>query len=166
MALSCVIIITMKSILLLLTVCLLPIQADEKAPEPAKKPDEVRKLLSQHVTIAEFEGLEFRACRHLTSLCPNKCTHAGQVATFKITKYLDYKKPGQYGDPKREKFRLMIEDQLGNAKVPDDIRIAIKALQKGDAVHLSWNHDYVTKNRSSYPERSITKLAKVVAKGE
>ncbi|MCP5537177.1 MAG: hypothetical protein H7A51_13235 [Akkermansiaceae bacterium] len=161
----------MKSINLTITafaVCLLTVFADEKAPVPTK-PAEVRKLLSSHVTLATFDGIRFQKCRHLTALCPDKCTHGGKVATFTVTKYLDYQKPGKYGDPKATTFLTMVQDQLGNAKVPDDTLVIINALKKGDAVRLSWNHDYVTKNGASYPVRTITKLVRMDAadpKGE
>ena len=90
---------------------------------------------------------------------PRRC--CGKVATFKITKYLDYKKPGKYGDAKGKTFRTMIVDQLENTKVPEKTLAIINSLEKGDAVELSWNHDYVTENGSSYPVRTITKLVKV-----
>lgn len=163
---------SMKLVVLLITSLVLPLYAEdpphkpEKPDMPAKPPIEIRKLLSQHVTIATYSGLNFRACRHLTAQCPNQCGHAGQVATFNIIKYIDYKKPGKYGDPKAKAFHTMIEDQLGNAKIPAEILKIIKGLKKGDTVHLSWNHDYVTRNRSSFPERTITKLSKVEPKSK
>jgi hypothetical protein len=143
-------------ILFFLTALLLPLHAED--PEAPKVE---RKLLSSHTTLAVFEGVKFQACRHRTSLCPDKCGHAGKVATFKITKYLDYKKPGKYGDAKGKTFRTMIVDQLDNTKVPEKTLALINSLEKGDAVELSWNHDYVTENGSSYPVRTITKLTKV-----
>ncbi len=151
----------MKLPFLLIAALLLPLQAEDQPPKP---PKEVRKLLSSHSTLAEFAGITFQPCRHLTSLCPNKCTHAGKVASFKVIKYLDYKKPGKYGDAKGTSFRTMVEDQLGNARTPAATLIIINSLKKGDTVRLSWNHDYVTRNRSSFPVRTITKLSKVVPK--
>ncbi len=58
----------------------------------------------------------------------------------------------------------MVENQLGNAKIPAATLIIINSLKKGDTVRLSWNHDYVTRNRSSFPERTIIKLSKVEPK--
>lgn len=145
----------------LIAALILPVQAED---QPPKQPKEVRKLLSSHSTLAEYTGTKFQACRHRTSLCPNKCTHAGKVANFKIIKYIDYKKPGKYGDGKGTSFRTMVEDQLGNAKIPAATLIIINSLKKGDTVRLSWNHDYVTRNRSSFPVRTITKLSKVAPK--
>jgi hypothetical protein len=47
---------------------------------------------------------------------------------------------------------------MGNAKVPAPIAKAILALKPGDLVHLQWNHNYVTKDGSSSPERPIQKI--------
>ena len=47
---------------------------------------------------------------------------------------------------------------MGNAKVPDEIAKDILALKAGDAVHLQWNHNYVTKDGTSSPDRPIAKL--------
>lgn len=140
-----------KLILLLLTIVTSSLWA-ENAPVDEKK------LLSSHETIAVFNGTQFHKCRHMTSLCPDKCTHAGSVAVFKIKEYLDYQKPGKYGDSKATLFQTMIEDQLGTQKVSQRILDTIKSLKKGDTVKLSWNHNYVTKGGASYPVRAITLL--------
>ena len=55
---------------------------------------------------------------------------------------------------------VLIEDNMGNAKVSEGIRDAILALKPGDKVRLKWNHDYVTRDRSKSPERVITLLEK------
>ncbi|MFR1411158.1 MAG: hypothetical protein ACLSUW_01830 [Akkermansia sp.] len=39
--------------------------------------------------------------------CPDKCDHARDFAVFRIVKYLDYRKPGKYGDEKQE--QLMVD---------------------------------------------------------
>ena len=36
-----------------------------------------------------------------------------------------------------------------------------KGLQQGDKVILNWNHDYVTKNHSSYPIHPLLKIEKI-----
>jgi len=45
-------------------------------------------------------------------------------------------------------------------KVPAVIRDAILELKEGAKVRLKWNHDYVTREGSSSPERPITMLEK------
>jgi hypothetical protein len=117
-----------------------------------------RELLSSHSTTAKFTGIKEHTCMGRTSLCPNECGHSGELASFEIIKYLAYEKPGEYGDPKQEVFQILIQDNMGNAKVPADILAKIRALKPGDEVKLDWNHDYVTKDRSSFPERPITKI--------
>ncbi len=157
----------MKFPFLLIIALLLPLQAEDQPAKPIKPnqpPVEVRKLLSSHSTVAKFTGIAFQPCRHRTAQCPDQCTHAGKVASFKIIEYLDYQKLGKYGDPKSASFRTMVEDQLGHAKIPAATLKSINSLKKGDTVWLSWNHDYVTQNGSSYPERTITKLSKVAPK--
>ena len=74
-----------------------------------------------------------------TSLCPDKCGHSSNLASFTITDYLEYKKPGQYGDPKATTFLFMTEDNMGNAKISPELLKTVKELKKGDLVHLTWN---------------------------
>ncbi len=83
------------------------------------------------------------------------------VASFKIAEYLNYQKSGEYGDPKSDTFVFMIEDNMKRLKVTPAIRDTMKSLKKGDRVFLSWNHNYVTVDGSSWPERPITKLERI-----
>lgn len=117
-----------------------------------------RELLSAHDTEASFLGLKDHQCMGLTSLCPDRCGESGKLAVFKIVKYLDYKKPGEYGDPKQEEFMVLIEDNRKRPRVPAAIRDAILALKPGELVHLKWHHDYVTKDGASFPGRPIVTL--------
>lgn len=129
------------------------------AVEKTLAPDTQRKLLSSHDTEARFEGLKDHRCLGRTSLCPDRCGHSGKLATFAIVKYLGYEKPGEYGDPKQERFQILIEDNMKNPKVPAAIHKTISALTPGALVHLQWNHDYVTRAGSSFPERKIRELS-------
>ncbi len=119
---------------------------------------EKRELLSSHATIAKFTGIKDHVCNGATKLCPDNCGHSGKLATFEIIEYLDYQKPGEYGDPKQTVFQVLIKDNHGTAKIPAEILTTIEALKPDTKVKLSWNHDYVTKEKSSSPERVITKL--------
>jgi hypothetical protein len=131
--------------------------------EPAAKPGEKRQLLSEHHTLASFNGVEFRLCRGRTALCPERCGHSGNFAGFTIKKYVKYKKHGEYGDPEQKSFHVQVSDF--DKEPIGDVAIAktIAGLKKGDVVLLSWNHDYVTKDGSSFPERPIVSLKKVTA---
>ena len=152
-------------LLLALFLSLHVVKADDKMPwnKPLPKKEAVREdkrdLLSSHDTEARFTGLTDHQCMGRTSNCPDRCGDSGKLATFTIVKYLAYEKPGEYGDPKQEQFRVLIEDNLKNPKVPVAIRDAILALKPGDLVHLKWNHDYVTKDGSKFPERPITEIS-------
>ena len=131
------------------------------ADEPAAKPGEKRQLLSEHHTLATFDGVEFRLCRGRTALCPERCGHSGNFANFTIRKYVKYKKHGEYGDPEQKSFLIQISD-FDKLPIGDPaFAKTIADLKKGDFVLLSWNHDYVTKEGVSSPERPIVKLEKV-----
>lgn len=117
-----------------------------------------RELLSSHDTVATFTGIADHQCRGRTAQCPDRCGHSGKLATFEIVKYLAYEKPGQYGDEKQKTFQVLIEDNMKHAKVPAEILKAIEALKPGATVRLKWNHDYVTKAGSKFPERPITSI--------
>jgi hypothetical protein len=127
--------------------------------------DRKTETLSRHETVAEFRGTALHKCMGLTSLCPDKCGHSGSLATFRIVHYLAYEKPGEYGDPKAEEFAFLVEDNMGHPKTTPDIRAAVNPLKKGDVVLLSWNHDYVTVNGTSGPERPVTRLERLADPG-
>ncbi len=126
----------------------------------ARAAAEKRELLSSHKTVARFDGLQKTRCRGLTSLCPDRCGHSGSLAVFTILRYRAYEKTGEYGDPEQKQFHVLVEDNMGDEKIPAAIRDAIKALKPGDIVELDWNHDYVTNNNGSYPERPIVRIEK------
>jgi len=149
----------MKS-LLHISICLFVFLLGFAVAEPPK--GETRELLSAHETEATFVGIKDHKCMGRTSACPDQCGHSGKLAVFKITKYLKYEKPGEYGDPKQETFQVLIEDNMKNAKVSAAIREAIMALKPGDAVRLDWNHDYVSREGSKSPERPIVAISPLI----
>jgi hypothetical protein len=118
------------------------------------------KTLSVHETVAVFNGTRAHQCLGMTSLCPNDCGQSGTMALFAIKGYVSYAKEGEYGDPKTHQFMFLLEDNKKNPKVSKEIADAVASLKPGDFVCLNWNHDYVTKAGSSYPERTITHLSK------
>ena len=117
-------------------------------------------VLSVHKTEATFKGTREHKCMGRTSLCPDQCGHSGTLAVFAIEKYIEYKKPGEYGDPKQETFQFLVEDNKKNPKVPADIVAIINALKPGDKVELDWEHRYMNNDGSRYPERQITRVKK------
>ena len=120
---------------------------------------EKRETLAVHETRAEFLGVENHVCRGLTALCPDRCGHSGKLATFRIVEYIRFESFSEYGK-KQEQFQLLIRDNMGNLKVDKTLAEAIDRFSPGDIVLLSWNHDYVTKNGSSGPERPVTRIGK------
>lgn len=125
--------------------------------------NEKREQLAKNETVAIYKGSSFRTCMGLTSLCPKECGHSGEFATFEIRGYLVYEKRGQYGDPKQGDFLVQItgyhKEPVGNLKWNE----VVKTLKPDDFVLLSWNHDYVTRDGCSSPERPVTNLKKITA---
>ena len=117
--------------------------------------------MANHETLAVFDGVDYRLCRGLTSLCPKECGDSGEFANFAIKKYLKYEKLGQYGDPEQQVFLVQVSDYYKKPKGNAEILKTVKGLKKGDYVLLSWHHDYVTKAGTSSPERPIVKLEAV-----
>ncbi|MCU0979628.1 MAG: hypothetical protein MUF25_10740 [Pirellulaceae bacterium] len=118
-------------------------------------------MLAKHETLAVFEGVNYRLCMGLTSRCPKECGDSGEFASFGVKKYLQYEKPGQYGDPEQKTFLVQVSDYDKKPKGDPKILETVKSLKKGDYVLLAWHHDYVTKQGASYPERPIVKLEKI-----
>ncbi len=130
-------------------------QAKEDAD--SKKPTPGRQLLSRHVTVATFKGKEYRLCRGRTARCPKECGSSGEFAIFTIEGYLEYEKPGKYGDPMKKIFRFQVSDYdrklIGD---PERIR-TISALKAGDYARLEWRHEY----DGSMPFRPVSRVEKI-----
>ena len=130
--------------------------------KPEKKEnDTTRKILSKHITTSTYEGAQFRRCRGRTARCPENCGNSGEFAKFTINEYLTYEKPGKYGDPKQKQYLIQISDFHKKPKGDADILKVIKGITKGDKVRLAWNHNYVTRKGSSFPERVVKELKKL-----
>ncbi|MDO4527831.1 MAG: hypothetical protein Q4C03_03495 [bacterium] len=116
--------------------------------------------LSIHKTRATFMGIETVKCRHLTTLCPDRCEHGGKIAYFRIDAYEDYQKLSDYGDPKQETFVVQIKD--GQGKTPkttsDALVLVVDDLKQGDIVNLEWIHTYVDDGFVVEPRRLVTRL--------
>ena len=121
------------------------------------------ETLSTHQTLARFEGVEDVPCRHMTSLCPDRCDHGGKYAKFTIVEYTAYDLAGKYGDPKQTSFlvRVAHKDGSPDTATPEPLRRVIAELSVGQVVGLDWAHVYVTdpETGSKWPERIVTKLA-------
>ena len=134
------------------------------AKPEGKENDTTRKILSKHITTSTYEGAQFRRCRGRTGRCPENCGNSGEFAKFTINEYIKYEKPGKYGDPKQKQYLIQISDFHKKPKGDADILKVIKGITKGDKVHLAWNHYYVTRKGSSFPERVVKELKKLESK--
>jgi hypothetical protein len=123
---------------------------------PAQSGQGSAEILSTHRTKAVYEGTRHLSCHFRTSLCPDRCGHAKDVAVFRITEYVAYEKPGQYGDAKATEFLMPLVE---GEEVSAGILTAAKGMSKGTAVRLEWLHEYVSKDGSRYPRRRVTLLA-------
>lgn len=123
---------------------------------------ETRKVLAEHETVSVFEGVRFRKCMGRTALCPERCGDSGEFATFKVETYVSYKQHGKYGG-KQTTFLIQVSDFHKKPKGDSEILKTVRSLESGDRVKLSWLHEYITRNGSSFPERTIVKLKKTQA---
>ena len=117
-----------------------------------------RELLSSHSVTATFKGLVEHPCRFRTSRCPHDCGHGGTVAEFGVVDYLDYERPGEYGDAKQKTYHQRLSEAA------PQVRETITALAPGSLVRLRWIHEYVTRSSSGggtskSPERHILELS-------
>lgn len=125
------------------------------AADPAPAPPEKSELLATHKVEATFTGLAFRRCMGLTSLCPEECGESGEFATFRIVRYLDYQKLGEYGDPKQTEYLIQVSDFHKKPKGDPKLLEWVRTLKPGDTVILNWEHRYVTNHNGSAPQRPL-----------
>ena len=67
---------------------------EKKLAGQAAAAGEDRQLLSSHDTVARFTGIKDHRCMGRTALCPDRCGDSGNLASFTVVRYLDYRKPG------------------------------------------------------------------------
>ena len=118
-------------------------------------------VLSVHKTRATFKGTREHRCMGLTSLCPDRCGDSGTMAVFEIDEYTLYEKRGEYGDDKQTTFQFLTENNMKKAKIPAELLAQMKTLKPGDKVVLEWEHRYMNRDGSRWPERPVVKLEKI-----
>ena len=118
-------------------------------------------VLSVHKTRATFKGTREHRCMGLTSLCPDRCGDSGTMAVFEIDEYTLWEKRGEYGDDKQTTFQFLTENNMKKAKIPAELLAQMKTLKAGDKVVLEWEHRYMNRDGSRWPERPVTKLEKL-----
>ena len=135
--------------------------ASDLVPAPMNK----LEMLALHRAKTLFAGIVHQPCRFRTSLCPDRCGHAQDVACFDIVDYIEYKKYGQYGDEKQKRFCVSLKKSPENPLSPAILE-CIHQLKKGDVVELAWAHIYVTYNGSSAPQRWVLNMVPLPSKPE
>lgn len=115
------------------------------------------EVLATHKTLARFDGYKDIPCRHLTSLCPDRCGHATRVAVFTIASYLDYHKGGKYGDDKEQAVYVDVAKPVYGQS--PQVAQTIAGLKPGDIVRLDWQHLYMHDGGSMYPVRPVNNIA-------
>jgi len=111
-----------------------------------------RENLAKSHVLATFKGITERPCMVMIHPPPPP----QRFANFEIHEYIEYEKPGQYGDEQSQSHGV----ELGKGQ-SDEVIAAIESLQPGELVELAWQHDYVTwsedggQTMSKYPERPV-----------
>jgi len=139
-----------KFALLLMALLILPAPAADKYD-----------VLAVHKTKATFTGAREHRCMGLTSLCPDRCGDSCTLAVFTIDEYTLNEKKGEYGDEKQTTFQFLTENNMKKAKISADLLAQIKTLKAGDKVVLEWEHRYMNRDGSRWPERPVVKLEKL-----
>ena len=120
--------------------------------------EEEREVMFSYVSSATFMGARHQPCRHMTSLCPDRCGHATDVYSFRLDTLATTKNEAsshvRWVTPETEGGTHMV----GESDLKQYLDLA-KSLSPGDKVILEWSHDYVTVGGSSGPDRPVTKLA-------
>eukprot|EP00930_Biecheleria_cincta_P000862 TRINITY_DN102055_c0_g1_i1.p1 TRINITY_DN102055_c0_g1~~TRINITY_DN102055_c0_g1_i1.p1 ORF type:complete len:502 (+),score=92.53 TRINITY_DN102055_c0_g1_i1:66-1571(+) len=132
-------------------------------------PEIEREFLAKSHVLATFNGIMERPCMAYIHPPPEP----QRFAEFTIHEYIEYEKPGKYGDEQTDRHGV----ELGKEQSPEVIA-AIEELQPGELVELAWQHDYVTwsedggERSTKYPERPVyiieraSRLLLTVAQGE
>jgi hypothetical protein len=111
--------------------------------------------------VAVFKGKEYRLCRGRTSRCPKTCGQSGEFAVFSVEGYLEYEKPGKYGDPMKKIFRFQVSDFDKKPLENSPGSKVVASMKDGDYARLEWNHEY----DGSMPSRPV-RLVKKIGKAE
>ena len=111
------------------------------------------QLLSRHDVLATFAGIQPSP---MAGMQRDTGGTVHEWARFDVTEYVEYEKPGQYGDAQKDKFMCELPKQS------PEIRRIVETLQPGHNIRLAWNHNYVTENGASFPERTIVRIDRLV----
>ena len=120
---------------------------------------ETREMIYKYVAFGSFKQSKVQPCRHKTSLCPDRCTHAQKLYVFTLTDI-----SVEPGTSKQRKFcnplTLGKEFCISEKDMGTWVDVATN-LTENDQVAIEWQHDYVTRNGCSGPERPVIRLSKL-----
>ncbi|OJV36930.1 MAG: hypothetical protein BGO29_01985 [Bacteroidales bacterium 36-12] len=95
----------------------------------------------------------------MTSLCPDKCGSSGDMAKFKVLKYIDFVVNGQSGTEKLENYQVLISDYYKNELEMPYVPI-IKNLKEGDEVTIHVEYVYDTTQDTVMPVENLISIIK------
>jgi len=120
---------------------------------------ETREMIYKYVAFGSFKQSKIQPCRHKTSLCPDRCSHAQKPYVFELSDISVVP-----GTSKQRKFctplTLGKEFCISEKDMGTWVDIA-NNLTENDQVTIEWQHDYVTRNGCSGPERPVIRLSKL-----
>jgi len=130
------------------------------APEPEPEPQYHQGIntLARHDLLAQFVEIRHQPCLFKTSLCPDRCGHACDVAVLKTAGYFAWEKFSKYGEAPQGTFYYKVSPAKTDEATDEKIQNQLKGLQPGQWVKLEWEHQYLVNDHGSYPARPITHL--------
>jgi len=128
------------------------------APEPEPQYHQGINTLARHDLLAQFVEIRHQPCLFKTSLCPDRCGHACDVAVLKTAGYFAWEKFSKYGEAPQGTFYYKVSPAKTDEATDEKIQNQLKGLQPGQWVKLEWEHQYLVNDHGSYPARPITHL--------
>lgn len=143
---------TMNSRFFLLMAALLPGVMASPLPEKAE-------LLASNTVVAQYVSTDARPCYGRTSLCPDRCGHAVQLAKFRVLMNEAYEQPGKYGDDKAVAGNLLLVDASSDIPGQDvEMLKKLAELKPGQVVRITQKHYYAEVSGVHTPIRPVTQL--------
>lgn len=128
--------------------------------EKLKKP-----FTSTHIFVAQFEGINYRICNGMTTLCPDKCGNSGEIATFRVIDYKYFMVNGEGGTQKLENYQVFISDYHRN-DLDMPFVSKIRNLNEGDFVTIHLEYVYDTTLQNIYTVENLISLENILPTGD
>lgn len=118
-----------------------------------------KPFTSTHIFIAQYEGSKFYTCLGRTAACPRDCENSGNMATFKVLKYIKFIPNSQSGTEKLQVYSIRTSDYY-KKDLTDKYVSVIKKLKKGDVVTLHIEYIYDTTKDAIYAIQKVVSITK------